>query len=1101
MAEERGLGRLLETAREQEKSFDWDAAAATYTELLDAVPGVDPAKTAQTEEAKAYALYRRAFQADTYEDFKERVADAIKQYETAKAAFGKLPDEEALPWSHRCASMVALLEYWRATSVARKKELVNVSWDEAKKAMDGFEKAGNGLQLGRTFNKSVFSLSIVFAYLGEGKARGSLFEDGLHYAERSVDALEKAGSAEDLASACLEAGSFVTTLANYYWEPSRKRLAEEKATALVKKALELSGETCADVLSSEFILGDLPISFTSEDSMALCLRALGYARRSRDHLRMGAALEWAESRFAIDAHGVEDPEQRQKLADEALEYSKEAGREFSIISFTYAKACPYWSGAPYAGYYSHLAFLEADLSKKRELAIKGVGPFKEEIRFAEGIGYPDMLPGAYWDANMILTSLAKTEKDPIRKKELLSESMDYAMKCIKIWQELYPRDKFALGGGAFLAEIEFELSKLSVEVAERKTLIRQGIAHIKESSDALEADISIGGQYIIAPLYVGVYEYKIGNWLLQLFELSRDKADLSSAARSFEKAAEMNDSLGLPSRMAESLWKAAQAFDLLGEHIKASDGFLKASDQYKRAAEKLPQLKSLYRDYALYTQAWAEIERARHYHSRQEAGAAKGCYEKASQLHESTEKWKFLAPNYMAWAKVESGEELSRNGASREAIDAFKEAARLFVETKESLKTHVDRTDNQEERDNVSRLAKAADLRREYCLGRQALEEAKLLDKEGDEFASCEKFGCAADTFEKIHTGLETGQDRREIEFIMTLSKAWQTMAKAEAEASPDLYEDASKLFEQAKDLSTGEKAKLLALGHSRFCKALAAGTKFADTGDASLHSVATQNLESAAKHYLKAGLENDSEYAKASKLLFDAYVYMDKAMKEEDQAKKAKLYGMTEKVLEASAASYSRAAYPKKKDQVVKLLEKVKGERELAVTLMEVLHAPDVVSNTLSVSSPTPTHEAAVGLQRFEHADVQATLLARPKELQVGEDIAIEVELVNAGRGPAQIMKVDQLIPKGFDVKECPEKCRVEDSYLNMKGRRLDPLKTDEVSLVLKPTAHGRFLIRPRIMYLDESGAYRSSEPEPIELVVRELGISGWLKGPEKKK
>jgi len=34
------------------------------------------------------------------------------------------------------------------------------------------------------------------------------------------------------------------------------------------------------------------------------------------------------------------------------------------------------------------------------------------------------------------------------------------------------------------------------------------------------------------------------------------------------------------------------------------------------------------------------------------------------------------------------------------------------------------------------------------------------------------------------------------------------------------------------------------------------------------------------------------------------------------------------------------------------------------------------------------------------------------------------------------------EVIPEGFDLTEKPENYRVEDSYLTMKGKRLDPLK-----------------------------------------------------------
>jgi hypothetical protein len=67
------------------------------------------------------------------------------------------------------------------------------------------------------------------------------------------------------------------------------------------------------------------------------------------------------------------------------------------------------------------------------------------------------------------------------------------------------------------------------------------------------------------------------------------------------------------------------------------------------------------------------------------------------------------------------------------------------------------------------------------------------------------------------------------------------------------------------------------------------------------------------------------------------------------------------------------------------------------------------------------------------------------------------------------------------------------------MKGKSLAPLRTEEVKLVLKPLNKGTFQIKPRILYLDEAGKYRSHEPEPATVVVKELGISGWLKGPRR--
>jgi hypothetical protein len=321
-------------------------------------------------------------------------------------------------------------------------------------------------------------------------------------------------------------------------------------------------------------------------------------------------------------------------------------------------------------------------------------------------------------------------------------------------------------------------------------------------------------------------------------------------------------------------------------------------------------------------------------------------------------------------------------------------------------------------------------------------------------------------------------------------------MMLGDAKSSPESYLEASALFEQASRESNSEVTSLLALGHSRFCKALEAGTRFADTGDATLQSVAMQNLEIAAKYYVKAGFQTASEYAKATGLLFEAYVHMNDAKGEKDPEKKTKLYLVAEKVLQTSAGSFMKAEHPEKTEQVSRLLEKAREERELALSIEDVLHTPSIVSTTSSFSAPTPKSEQAVGSERFEHADIQANLIIRQKELKVGENLIIELELVNAGKGSAILTKVTQVIPKGFEVAEKSENCRVEDSNINLKGKRLDPLKTEEVKLVLKPTLQGTFSLEPTVLYLDENGKYKSHEPEPVTIAVKELGIKGWLKG-----
>lgn len=452
--------------------------------------------------------------------------------------------------------------------------------------------------------------------------------------------------------------------------------------------------------------------------------------------------------------------------------------------------------------------------------------------------------------------------------------------------------------------------------------------------------------------------------------------------------------------------------------------------------------------------------------------------------------------NYSALAKIEHAEELSRSERVQESIKAFEEAAQLFQESKKSLHERVMRIEDLTEKQSARDLERATDSRSNYCKARVVLELAGRLDKAGDVSACAVKYGQAADMFDNIIAGLDTEQDKKEIQLVATLSRAWQAMSIAEAETSPDQYDRASQLFDEAKDLSLGEKSKLLMAGHSRFCRALGVGARFVDSGDISLHAQATKNLESAADYYLKAEHPKESDYAKASKLLFDAYVHMGKASREEDQAKKAKLYMMAEKVLQTSASAFEKAGEPKKQEQVQRLLKKVAEDRELALSLTEVLHAPDAASKTTTFPSPTPSHESPTGRERFEHADMHVALIAHPKHLHVGQDVELVVEMTNAGKGGAVLRKVTDLFPEGFRIRVKPDVYGIDGNLLDLRGKRLEALSSEVVKLVITATSKGVFVLRPCIHFENESGMVRDQKTEPIEVTVRELGFSGWLKG-----
>ncbi len=173
--------------------------------------------------------------------------------------------------------------------------------------------------------------------------------------------------------------------------------------------------------------------------------------------------------------------------------------------------------------------------------------------------------------------------------------------------------------------------------------------------------------------------------------------------------------------------------------------------------------------------------------------------------------------------------------------------------------------------------------------------------------------------------------------------------------------------------------------------------------------------------------------------------------------------------------------------NQALEIFQKMGAKKDIerTKTLIEALHP-----------LPTQTREKAVSSQSHEYNEVQSNIIATPKELKIGESLELEIEITNRRKkGAILLTKITEVIPEGFAIKK-PELYRMEGNCLNMKEKRLGPLKTEEVKLVLTPKVQGTFNIEPKILYLDENGKEKACEPKPITITVKELGIKGWLKG-----
>ncbi len=85
MSDASSVEAFLSQAEEREKLYNWLGAAEFYEKTFDSASRADSLKLGQIQERTGYALYRAAMQAESVDEFRERMPGAVACYERAKS--------------------------------------------------------------------------------------------------------------------------------------------------------------------------------------------------------------------------------------------------------------------------------------------------------------------------------------------------------------------------------------------------------------------------------------------------------------------------------------------------------------------------------------------------------------------------------------------------------------------------------------------------------------------------------------------------------------------------------------------------------------------------------------------------------------------------------------------------------------------------------------------------------------------------------------------------------------------------------------------------------------------------------------------------------
>ncbi len=1069
------------------------AAAALFQTVVDkARPETSPLDLAALLERLAGAYFNAAFQSSSREEFKERMKLSGSSYERVQELYERTGKQGLLK---RAKARRLFANFWtREDSVERRamvEEAIALA-EEASGSSDSLEMIIQRAETHRDLLK--YYLEDFFCGLllqRDWAASKQLLKKAVSLSETTIREYESFGDDEKLVEV-LNLSAHLLAWARRISERRQFESLTKNATEMASRIEELSkraGTPLAKSLANE-ALDQIDMTFflrgREKKGESLVQTALSAAYKTKDVYIIGRLLMI----LAIDStQGGEEEsaDGRAKMYDRGVATSAQAIEHLLVCySVLYAAEASYGGGESLV---QRGLLVETEPSRKRDCMQKAAEITRNGLRLA-GHNAPSQ-----HTLSKALYFLSTMETDRERKRELLKKALEMREEEAMLNERCAPPDHWFVGRAYnYLALIKAELSEMERDNGKKADLLGAAVSDMEKCLSICSAygkeDSGLAGQ-------VALYNEWYGDILLRLFRLTNESEWGRSAAKKYHEAISSTADSGQLGPMGPLRWKVARTYDSLGDFDNAARSFRLAGEDYKRGAEKISGLAPVYLELASYMKGWALIEDARAYHEKEDFSAASEDYRRAASLLDGTSTWSVLSHHYSACAFLEQGEALSREENPGGSKDSFMAAAREFEGNLSELRKVLGRNAKGLAQEELEGWARIAQRREKYARARAELENAKMLDATGDEEGSAASYQSAAESLGDLLAEGPTEQSKSELETLRLFSEAWAQMKRAEVQASPRLYAEAAATFARAKDATLKKRFRLLAEANASICESLESGALFRQTQDSGLYAKIKKHMQAAADCYQEAGFEKAAEWTRATQRLFDALAYTASAEGEIDAKKKTEFYHLAEKHLGLAAKLYEKAGFSKKHREVLRHLDRVREEKELLLTPMEALADSSTITG-VAVAPISLLRDQAVGLERFEEANVVGNLTLHEKEVGVGSGFVMELEMANVGRTAATLVKLENIAPEGVELDRSQIAQKVEDNYLDMRGKRLEYLKTVEVKVPMKAKRKGAFQLSPRVLFVDEKGKYRSCEFEPVTFTVSELGIAGWLKGPK---
>jgi len=148
---------------------------------------------------------------------------------------------------------------------------------------------------------------------------------------------------------------------------------------------------------------------------------------------------------------------------------------------------------------------------------------------------------------------------------------------------------------------------------------------------------------------------------------------------------------------------------------------------------------------------------------------------------------------------------------------------------------------------------------------------------------------------------------------------------------------------------------------------------------------------------------------------------------------------------------------------------------KELGLAVKRVLEDLVLVGDKVQMKGlPEDTRKPV----QEESARLKANILLEPKKAKVGEEIHLQLRLINEGRIPVFLTKIEKILPPSFELVAKPDYSYANAGFLDLNKKRVSPSETEELHLAFIPLSEGTFSTMPKISYFNGTEQQMFFEP-----------------------